>query len=132
MTRQEVIEQATKDMVSPYKECFVEGIQWADEHPDLYRVTRKAVERVLRNLWYDAQGDILPEIDREVIVLCDDGFKGYKVCFAHRPFAEGYDVKNLDGKVLDHITPRIYGKGGWSIPDVKWWLDADMPKEDEK
>ena len=85
-----------------------------------------------KNLWHDAQGDDLPEIDREVIVLCNDGFKGYKVCFAHRPFAEGYDVKNLDGKVLDHITPRIYGKGGWSIPNVKWWLDADMPKEDEK
>lgn len=118
MTREELIEQATKDMVSPYKECFIEGVAWADAHH--------------QNLWHDAQGDDLPEIDREVIVLCGDGHGGYMVCFGHRPFAEGYDVKNLDGKVLDRITPRIYGKGGWSIPNVKWWLDVELPYDKMK
>lgn len=33
MTREEQIIEATKDMVSPYKNCFIEGVEWADEHP---------------------------------------------------------------------------------------------------
>lgn len=76
----------------------------------------------LEHLWHDADGDYLPEIDREVIVLCEcEKYEGYCVCFGHRP-----DPKDWIGK------PLIYGKGGWNIPDVKWWLDSNIPKEDEE
>ena len=52
----------------------------------------------LQGLWKDAQGDDLPDIDREVIVLLDNG------------------------KVV------TYDKGGWNIPNVAFWLDLDIPK----
>lgn len=75
-----------------------------------------------KNLWKNAQGDDLPEIDREVIVLLNNG----KVVFAHRP-SEHWDGKNIDtGKVTRHY-PKTYGKGGWNIPDAKWWLDLKLP-----
>ena len=53
MTRQEQIEQAAKkyvkDIVTPLPAslmtAFMQGAEWADAHPDLYSVTRKAVER---------------------------------------------------------------------------------------
>lgn len=74
-------------------------------------------------LWKDAQGDDLPPIDKEVIVLLDNG----KVCYGHRP-KEYWDGKNIaTGEVTRHY-PKRYDKGGWNIPDVKWWLDADLPK----
>ena len=83
------------------------------------------VERTVKN-WKDAQGDDLPEIDREVVALLDNG----KVVFAHRP-PEFWDGKNIiTGKVTRNY-PKTYDKGGWNIPDVKWWLDCSMPKEIE-
>lgn len=69
-------------------------------------------------LWYDAQGDNLPEIDREVIVISKNG----KVCFGHRPNTEGYVT--VEG---ENLYPRTYDKGGWNAPDVRWWLDLDLP-----
>ena len=53
MTRQEQIEKAAerymKGIVTPLpasiKTAFIAGAIYADEHPDLYSVTRKAVER---------------------------------------------------------------------------------------
>lgn len=74
------------------------------------------------NLWHDAQGDDLPDIDEEVIVLCDNG----KVCYGHRPNTEGYVV--VGGEKL---YPETYDKGGWNIPDVKWWLDVELPNMEE-
>lgn len=65
--------------------------------------------------WKDAQGNDLPEIDREVIALLNNG----KVVFAHRP------SEYWDGKII------IYDKGGWNIPDVKFWLDCQIPNIDE-
>ncbi len=88
--------------------------------------TKKAVERSLKNLWHDAQSDDLPEIDREVIVLCNDG----KVCFGHRPNPNGWNGKNIITGEVSHYIPQIYDKGGWNIPDVKWWLDIELPKEE--
>ena len=72
------------------------------------------------NLWHDAQGDDLPEIDREVIVLLDNG----KVCFGHRPYKKGYLGKSY---VTGNFYTHTYGKGGWNIPDVRWWLDCSLP-----
>ena len=91
-------------------------IEWADEHP--------------KNLWHDAQGDVLPEIDREVIVLCDDGHGGYKVCFGHRPYEYVAGV-SYEGK-MTYLEAKTYDKGGWNIPDVKWWLDVELPNKEEQ
>ena len=78
------------------------------------------------HLWKSADGDDLPEIDREVIALLDNG----KVVFAHRP-PEFWDGKNIiTGKVTRNY-PKTYDKGGWNIPNVKYWLDCLMPKEIE-
>lgn len=83
-------------------------------------------EWVLNNLWKSADGDDLPEIDREVIALLDNG----KVGFAHRP-PEYWDGKDIvTGKVTRNY-PKTYDKGGWNIPNVKYWLDVELPKEIE-
>ena len=84
------------------------------------------------NLWHDAQGDDLPEIDREVIVLTQSYplDKGeYAVCFAHRPYKKGYLGKSLVTGNIETYYPETFGKGGWSIPDVKYWLDIKYPNE---
>ena len=85
---------------------FIKGAEWRDA-----------------NLWHDAQGDDLPPIDEEVIVLCNNG----KVCFGHRPNIDGYVT--VEGEKL---YPKTYGKGGWNIPDVKWWLDISIPNLEEQ
>ena len=91
----------------------------------------------IKGLWKDAQGDELPEIDREVVALVGIPtfnnpieYAGYKVVFAHRPpeFWDGKDI--VTGKVTRNY-PKTYGKGGWNIPDVKYWLDVELPKEIE-
>lgn len=83
-------------------------------------------QQMMKNLWKPADGDDLPEIDREVIALLDNG----KVVFAHRP-PEYWDGKDIvTGKVTRNY-PKTYGKDGWNIPDVKYWLDIELPKEIE-
>ena len=87
----------------------------------------RAVELGRNNLWKPADGDDLPEIDREVIVLLSNN----KVCYALRPNPDGWDGRNILTGEVDHYTPKTYDKGGWNIPDVKWWLDLDLPKTEE-
>ena len=86
---------------------FIKGAEWADKHP--------------QQLWKDAEnGDDFPEIEREVIVLCQPyplENNEYTVSFAHRP-----DLENLGG-----YEPKVYGKGNWNIPNVKYWLNLDFP-----
>ena len=90
-------------------DMFVSGAKWQKAHN-----------------WKPADGDDLPIIDREVIALLDNG----KVVFAHRP-PEYWDGKNIvTGKVTRNY-PKTYDKGGWNIPNVKYWLDCSMPKEIE-
>ena len=80
----------------------------------------------VKDFWKSADGDDLPEIDREVVALLGNG----KVGFAHRP-PEYWDGKNIiTGKVTRNY-PKTYDKGGWNIPNVKWWLDVELPKEKE-
>ena len=91
-------------------------------------------EWVLNNLWKPADGDYLPEIDREVVVFTqnfpeDAGIM--KVAIAHRPNPNGWDGRSILTGEVDHYTPKTYDKGGWNIPDVKWWLDLDLPKMEE-
>ena len=87
----------------------------------------RAVELGRNNLWKHADGDYLPEIDREVIVLLTNG----KVCFAHRPNPDGWDGKNLLTEETEHFTPKTYDAGGWNLPYIMWWLDLDLPEMEE-
>ncbi len=86
----------------------------------------RAVELERNNLWKPANGDDLPEIDREVIALLEDG----KVVFAHRP-PEYWDGKNIITNEVTRYEPKRYDKGGWNQPNVKWWLDLELPKMQE-
>ena len=91
-------------------------------------------EWVLNNLWKPADGDYLPEIDREVVVFIQnfpDDAGIMKVAIAHRPNPNGWDGRSILTGEVDHYTPKTYDKGGWNIPDVKWWLDLDLPKTEE-
>lgn len=115
MTRQEQREQAAIEYCSGNKGAdarvrgaFLIGAEWADRNP--------------QNHWHDAQGDDLPEIDREVIVLLDNG----KVCFAHRPVESYITISIINHSEREEYYPKRYDKGGWNIPNVKWWLDIDI------
>lgn len=116
---------------------FIKGAEWAEEHLNPYKdvighMSSNTYRMWKENLWHDAQGDDLPEIDREVIVLCDDGYGGYKVSFGHRPYKKGYIGKNLAAGNIETFYIQTYGKGGWNIPDVKWWLDCSLPNLEEE
>ena len=91
--------------------AFKAGAEWQKEH-----------------LWKDTQGDDLPEIDREVIALLNNG----KVVFAHRPYKGKYLGKNLTTGNIETFENKVYDKGGWNQPDVKYWLDCYLPKEMEE
>ena len=97
-----------------------------------------AVEEYKQSLWKPADGDDLPKIDREVVALrglkdpsATDCLCGYEIVFAHRPNPDGWDGRSILTGEVDHYTPKTYDKGGWNIPDVKWWLDLDLPKMEE-
>lgn len=79
------------------------------------------------NLWKSADGNDLPEIDKEVIALLDNG----EVVFAHRPDPKGWDGKSITTGKVEHYTPKTFGKGGWNIPNVRCWLNVGLPKEIE-
>jgi hypothetical protein len=74
-------------------------------------------------LWKDAQGTDLPDVDREVIAILDNG----KVVFAHRP-SEHWDGKNIITGKVTRYYPKTYDKGGWNIPNLKYWLDYPLPE----
>lgn len=86
------------------------------------------------NLWKDAQGDDLPEIDREVIVLVkaplDHEDSLLKVAFAHRP-PKYWEGKSIGTGEITRYEPKRYDKGGWNQPNVVYWLDVELPKEEE-
>jgi len=85
----------------------------------------------VENLWKPADGDDLPEIDREVIALVDYDFGHYKVVYAHRPNPNGWNGTNIDTGEEEHFEPVIYDKGGWNQPHVLYWLDARLPYEEK-
>lgn len=74
------------------------------------------------NLWKSADGEELPAIDREVIALTTEG----KVVFAHRP-KESWHGKNIVTGEVTTYYPKRYGAGQWNAPDIKWWLDIQIP-----
>ena len=87
---------------------------------------------VLFHAWQDAQGDNLPPIDKEVIVLCQDypeDPEHLRVAYGHRPNPEGWTGKNIITGEVKHHIPQIYDKGGWNIPNVKYYLDIELPNK---
>lgn len=76
--------------------------------------------------WKSADGSELPAIDREVIALTTNG----KVVFSHRP-KESWTGKNIDTGEVTTYNPERYGAGGWNLPDIKWWLDIEIPLRGE-
>ena len=85
-------------------------------------------EQMMKNIWKDAQGDDLPEYEREVIVLSENGY----VAFGHRPNPDGWDGRSIGTNEVTHYTPKLYDKGGWNLPNVKWWLDIEkLPNMEE-
>ena len=101
------------------REAFKEGATWLQS-----------------NAWIDAQGDDLPEYDREVIVLLDrwNGVElgeNMRVGFAHRPNPKGWNGKSLTTGKYEHFDVQTYGKGGWNGDGVKYWLDIELPKTTE-
>ena len=88
----------------------------------------KEVDLNRESAWKPADGDELPEIDREVIALIP-AYDGWKVVFAHRPDPVGYWGKSVLSDEYEHFLPETYD--GWNIPNIKWWLDLDLPKVEE-
>ncbi len=113
-------EEYGDDVYFAIKAAFKEGAKWQKEH-----------------LWKPADGDELPEIDREVVAFQEifptdvDVPSLLKIVIAHRPNPEGYDGKSITTGQVEHYTPKTYDKGEWNIPDVKFWLDCDLPKNEE-
>jgi len=87
----------------------------------------------LKEAWKDAQGEDLPEYDREVVVFIQnfrDDAGMMSVAIGHRPNPKGWDGKSLSTGKVEHYTPMTYDNGGWNQPDVRWWLDIPLPYED--
>jgi len=111
-------------------------IEWFDSegNPCCYPAFIAGAQWQKANLWKDAQGDDLPEIDREVIVLVkslpehEDSL--LRVSFAHRP-PEYWNGKNIGTGEITRYEPKRYDNGGWNQPNVVYWLDVELPKEEE-
>ena len=84
------------------------------------------------DVWHDAESDDLPPYNKEVIVLCRRAEYFQEVCFAHRPDPKGWYAKSLATGEIEHYRAETYGKGGWNIENVKWWLDVELPKMEEE
>lgn len=98
----------------------------------LSRIAVRVAKWQKENLWKHADGDDLPEIDREVIAILDYDFGHYKVVYAHRPNPNGWNGTNIDTGEKEHFEPVIYDKGGWNQPHVLYWLDTRLPYEENK
>ena len=130
---EEAAVEAFKQIVDSDKNNFLEifkaGAEWqkAQEYTCYEEAFEDGAKWKVENLWKPADGDDLPEIDREVIALLNSG----KVVFAHRPYKEKYIGKNFTTGNIETFENKTYDEGGWNIPDVKFWLDVELPKEIE-
>ena len=95
---------------------------------DAFMCGAEEMERLIDSSmwWKSADGSELPAIDREVIALTTEG----KVVFAHRP-PEYWDGKDIATGKVTRRYPKRYGAGQWNAPDIKWWLDIDIPLRGE-
>jgi hypothetical protein len=95
---------------------------------DAFMCGAEEMERLIDSSmwWKSADGSELPAIDREVIALTTEG----KVVFAHRS-KESWQGKNIVTGEVNTYYPVRYGAGQWNVPDIKWWLDIDIPLRGE-
>ena len=105
------------------------GYDGLDSIEEVKYIANYFAEWQKENLWKSADGDDLPEYDREVIAILDYDFGHYKVVYAHRPNPNGWNGTNIDTGEKEHFEPEIYDKGGWNQPHVLYWLDARLPYE---
>ena len=110
------------------------GYDGLDSIEEVKYIANHFAEWQKENLWKPADGDDLPEYDREVVVFTqnfpnDAGIMS--VAIGHRPNPDGWDGKSLSTGKIEHYTPKTYDKGGWNIPDIVYWLDVELPKEIE-
>ena len=102
-----------------------------EEHFERMKRSLIQLASQIKNLWKPADGDDLPEIDREVIALTQPypNDEHLRVVFAHRPnkYAKAWN-SDLGEKQVVEI--ERYDKGGWNIPDVVYWLDCKLPYEE--
>ena len=123
------LEEAAHLYIDTTIECFD-----SEDNPCCYPAFIAGAQWQKANLWKDAQGDDLPEIDREVIVLVkslpeyEDSL--LRVSFAHRP-PEYWMGKSISTGEITRYEPKRYDKGGWNQPNVVYWLDVELPKEEE-
>ena len=111
MSRQEDFREMSKDL----------HIQFLSNPWTIYETgCEDGYQYARKNLWYDAQGDIVPEYGREVIVIGRDG----KVFYGHRP--DPKEVTMIDG---EPYHAKTYDKNGWNWPDIALWLDVEVPHE---
>lgn len=91
---------------------------------DAYLCGAETMERLIdQSMWWKiADSDELPDVDREVIALTTDG----KIVFAHRP-KESWTGTNISTGKVETYQPKRYGKAGWNMPDVLFWLDINIP-----
>lgn len=131
------LDEAAKLCVSDYL-CITGEEDWNDAAVDALNIFKAGAKWQKEHLWKPADGDDLPEIDREVIAFQEifptdvDVPSLLKVVIAHRPNLEGYDGKSITTGQTEHYTPKTYDKGGWNIPSVKYWLNLDLPQEGGK
>lgn len=127
MSRQEdFIDEGIAYRMEHGKPMCIAGSNLADVERDLNRVfpfeagAEYGYQYATKNLWHDAQGDIVPEYDREVIVIGRDG----KIFYGHRPNPK--EVTMVEGKPYHAKT---YDKNGWNWPDIALWLDVEIPHD---
>jgi hypothetical protein len=109
--------EATETWKKETEQHFIDGAKWKN-----------------KNLWKPAYGENLPKFEQEVIVLTQpyplEGSE-FAVSFAHRSDSKGWNGKSLVTGKVEHYTPKTYGRGGWNIPNVKWWLGCSLPNMEE-
>ena len=98
----------------------------------LSRIAVRVAKWQKQHLWKPADCDDLPEIDKEVIALTQPypNDEHLRVVFAHRP-TKYTKVWNSDLGEEQIVEVERYGKGEWNIPNIKYWLDVELPKEIE-
>lgn len=128
--KQRLISQANGVKSSPLIDmCLASYKHGINETLDTLNLSN--VEKTVK-IWKDAQGDDLPEYDREVIAILDYDFGHYKVVYAHRPNPNGWNGTNIDTGENEHFEPEIYDKGGWNQPHILYWLDTRLPYEENE
>lgn len=94
-----------KAVAKAIKDAYIAGAKYAIAHA-----------------WVSVK-DGKPDIEREVVALQKIQGLGFRVVYAHRPDPTGYVT--IGGK---HYYAKTYGKGGWNLKDIKYWLDVENPK----